>query len=256
MKIHSTQQISRELQDKFAQATRVVVLTGAGVSAESGVPTFRGGGNSAVWKGLPFDVISSAEMVQRDLPAVWEWFDYRRDVLSRLEPNAAHLEIARWRNLFPDFTLVTQNVDGLHERAGSRGVIELHGNIWRARCISCRSRFQIPLTSKRPEACLECGDPLRPDVVLFGEMLPPGAFETAASKASDCDLCFVVGTSALVYPAASLPEIAKNAGAYVCEINPERTPLSNLCDEVINGKAGELLPLIDISRRSANTANS
>jgi NAD-dependent deacetylase len=231
--------ISAELRQLFARANRVLVLTGAGVSAESGVPTFRGGGNTAVWKGMPFDVISSAEMVERDLPAVWEWFDYRRNFLEELTPNPAHYEIARWQERFAEFTLVTQNIDGLHQKAGSREVIELHGSIWRARCTACGTAY----SEKRPDACLECGDLLRPDVVLFGEMLPPGAFELAAVRASECELCFVVGTSALVYPAAGLPEIAKAAGAYVVEVNPERTPLSSLCDEVITGKAGEVLPL-------------
>jgi len=236
-------QISPELRRRFAEAQRVLVLTGAGISAESGVPTFRGGGNTAVWKGMRFDVISSAEMVERDLPAVWEWFDYRRNFMDSILPNPAHYEIARWQEQFPEFTLATQNIDGLHQKAGSRNVIELHGNIWRARCTSCRSTFDMS-ERRRPEACFECGDPLRPDVVLFGEMLPPGAFEFASEAAARCDLCFVIGTSALVYPAAGLPEIAKAAGAYVCEVNPERTPLSELCDEVLMGKAGEVLPLI------------
>lgn len=235
-------QISEELRQRFARAKRVLVLTGAGVSAESGVPTFRGGGQSVVWKGLPFDVISSADMLERNLPAVWEWFDYRRDFLESILPNAAHYEIACWPERFPEFTLVTQNVDGLHQKAGSRDVIELHGNIWRARCIACRFTHDMS-KGPRPAACLECGDSLRPDVVLFGELLPPGAFELGAERAAQCELCFVVGTSALVYPAAGLPEIARAAGAYVCEVNPEPTPLSRLCDEVLMGKAGDVLPL-------------
>ena len=235
-------QISEELRQRFARARRVLVLTGAGVSAESGVPTFRGGGHTAVWKGMPFDVISSAEMLERNLPAVWEWFDYRRDFLDSILPNAAHDEIARWEDRFPEFTLVTQNVDGLHQKAGLRDVIELHGNIWRARCVSCGFSHDMS-ESPRPDACLECGDSLRPGVVLFGEMLPPGAFESAAQRAARCGLCFVIGTSGLVYPAAGLPEIAKAAGAYVCEVNPERTPLSSLADETLLGKAGEVLPL-------------
>jgi len=234
-------QISKELRERFAEAKRVLVLTGAGVSAESGVPTFRGGGQTAIWKGLPFDVISSAEMLERNLPAVWEWFDYRRGFLESLLPNPAHYEIARWAEFFPEFTLVTQNVDGLHQKAGSRDVIELHGNLWRARCVACRFTCDMS-ESPRPEACLECGDSLRPDVVLFGEMLPPGAFAFASERAAGCELCFVVGTSGLVYPAASLPEFAKASGAYVCEVNPERTPLSSLCDETLIGKAGEVLP--------------
>jgi len=192
---------------------------------------------------MPFDVISSAGMLQRDLPAVWEWFDYRRDLLKALEPNAAHYEIARWQNRFAEFTLVTQNIDGLHQKAGSRDVVELHGNIWRARCTSCLLNHTISTTKGRPDNCEQCGEPLRPDVVLFGEMLPPGAFERAAESASQCELCFVVGTSALVYPAAGLPEVARMAGAYICEVNPEPTPLSDLCDEVLTGKAGAVLPL-------------
>ena len=236
-------QISPELRRRFAEAQRVLVLTGAGVSAESGVPTFRGGGNTAVWKGMRFDVISSAEMVERDLAAVWEWFDYRRVFMNRMLPNPAHYAIAHWQERFPELTLVTQNIDGLHQKAGSRNVIELHGNIWRARCTACYSTYDMS-QGPRPDACWECGDLLRPDVVLFGEMLPHGAFELACERATQCDLCFVIGTSALVYPAAGLPEIAKAAGTYVCEVNPERTPLSDLCDEVLMGKAGEVLPLI------------
>jgi NAD-dependent protein deacetylase/lipoamidase len=238
--------LSAELRRRFASASSVVVLTGAGVSAESGVPTFRGGGNSSVWKGMPFDVISSAQMLARDLAAVWEWFDYRRNLLASVQPNAAHLEIARWERLFAELTVVTQNIDGLHQQAGSRNVIELHGNIWRARCETCHSRFDLA-TRDHARSCYECGDHLRPDVVLFGEMLPNGAFERAAMMASQADLCFVVGTSALVYPAASLPEIAQKSGAYICEINPERTPLSSLCDEVLTGNAGKILPLLGLA---------
>lgn len=240
-------QISEELRRRFGEAKRVLVLTGAGVSAESGVPTFRGGGNTTVWKGMPFDVISSAQMIQRDLPAVWEWFDYRRNFMGEIEANPAHHEIARWQDRFADFTLVTQNIDGLHQKAGSRNVIELHGNIWRARCTVCRFSDDFSKV-QRPDACLECGNFLRPDVVLFGELLPAGAFEFAAERAATCELCFVIGTSGLVYPAAGIPEIAKAAGAFVCEVNPERTPLSDMCDELLMGKAGEVLPLFQPPR--------
>lgn len=238
--------ISKELREKFAQAKSVLVLTGAGVSAESGVPTFRGGGGAAVWKGMPFDVISSAGMLERDLPSVWEWFNYRRGVLQRLKPNPAHEAIARWQTQFNDFTLVTQNIDGLHQAAGSPDVIELHGSIWRARCLDCGTPYdlrELKFDDGAPN-CLDCGSYLRPDVILFGEMLPMGAFEAAAKKAEVCELCFVVGTSAVVYPAASIPEIARAAGGYLVEVNPERTPLSDLCDEVLMGKAGEILPLL------------
>ncbi|MBV9958522.1 MAG: NAD-dependent deacylase [Acidobacteria bacterium] len=241
-------QIPAELRRRFRAARRVCVLTGAGVSAESGVPTFRGGGGAAVWKGMPFDVISSAAMIERDLKSVWEWFDYRRDLIGSVHPNPAHEALARWQNLFGDFTLVTQNIDGLHQAAGSREVIELHGNIWRAKCMACGATEMLSLeqTRLRPPACVECGSEMRPDVVLFGEMLPMQDFTKAANKAVECELFFVVGTSALVYPAASLPEIAKGAGAYVVEVNPEPTALSAVCDETLSGKAGEVLPLFDV----------
>src|SRR5437867_2937849 len=236
--------ISEELRQRFSKANNVMVLTGAGVSAESGVPTFRGGGDTAVWKGMPFSVISSAGMVERDLPEVWAWFNYRRVVLATLKPNPAHEAIARWQDSFHNFTLVTQNIDGLHQSAGSREVIELHGSIWRARCCDCDARHnvrELKFDNGVP-GCFDCGGQLRPDVVLFGEMLPTDAFERAAVVAGICELRFVVGTSAVVYPAASLPEIARAAGAYVVEVNPELTPLSDLCDEVLMGRAGEILP--------------
>ena len=238
--------LSARLRELLAATNNVIVLTGAGISAESGVPTFRGGGNSAVWKGMPFEVISSAQMLERDLPAVWEWFNYRRHVLASLKPNPAHEAIATWQDRFKRLTLVTQNIDGLHQAAGSRNVIELHGNVWRARCFDCEARYDLnDLTGNGVvPSCFECGGNLRPDVVLFGEMLPPGAFERAASEAQHCEMCFVVGTSAAVYPAASIPEIARAAGAYLVEVNPERTPLSEMCDEVLTGKAGDILPLV------------
>jgi NAD-dependent deacetylase len=234
------------LRERMRAAQHVLVLTGAGVSAESGVPTFRGGGNTAVWKGMPFDVISSAGMLQRDLPAVWEWFNYRRNLLAELKPNAAHITIASWQDRFTDLALVTQNIDGLHQVSGSRDVIELHGNIWRARCFDCDARYDLKdiRSDDSVPSCFDCGGDLRPDVVLFGEMLPPGAFERAADAAQRCELCFVVGTSAVVYPAASIPEIARANGAYVVEVNPERTPLSAMCHEVLTGMAGEILPAI------------
>lgn len=235
-----------ELRSRFAAAKSVLVFTGAGVSAESGVPTFRGGGQTAVWKGMPLDVISSGAMLERNLPAVWEWFNYRRGVLRSLRPNAAHEAIATWQDRFEQLIVVTQNVDGLHQLAGSRDVIELHGSVWRARCLTCDARINLRDADHQEgvPTCFECGGPMRPDVVLFGEMLPPGAFERAAMEAQSCDFCFVVGTSAVVYPAASIPEIARDAGAYVVEVNPEPTPLSEICDEVLTGKAGEILPLI------------
>jgi NAD-dependent deacetylase len=196
---------------------------------------------------MPFDQISSAGMVARDLAAVWEWFDYRLGVLRQVRPNPAHMTIASWQDRFASFTLVTQNVDGLHSVAGSRDVLELHGNIRRARCVSCDERVAVEDLDPavRPPVCTSCGDPMRPDVVLFGEMLPVDVFHMAAERAAECELCVVVGTSAIVYPASELPMIARASGAYLVEVNPERTPLSHICDEVIKGKAGEVMPLLN-----------
>lgn len=236
--------ISEELRRRFAVAERVLVLTGAGVSAESGVPTFRGGGGTDVWKGLPSGIVESGEIFERNLTQVWAALDDARRMIEKLQPNAAHFALARWQEHFPEFTLVTQNIDGLHQAAGSRNVIELHGSLRRARCLSCAAKWNLSeLRTDEPPSCLECGGHLRPDVILFGEIIPMGAFELAKAAARNSDLTLVVGTSAVVYPAAALPEIARDAGAYTVEINPERTPLSKLCDEVIQGKAGEILPL-------------
>jgi NAD-dependent deacetylase len=235
------------LRERLRAARGVFVLTGAGVSAESGVPTFRGGGDTTVWKGMPFEVISSAGMVRSNLPEVWEWFDYRRGVLRDCRPNPAHDAIARWQDAFPRFTLATQNVDGLHAAAGSREVLELHGNVWRARCLACRRTEDIreKPADERPPVCRACGGLMRPDVVLFGEMLPEAVWMEAAERAAECDVCFVVGTSAIVYPAAGLPFAAKRAGAFLVEVNPEETPLSEICDVTLRGAAGEILPRLE-----------
>lgn len=237
-------QISSALKQKFKEAKSVCVLTGAGISAESGIPTFRGGGESVVWKGMPFEQISSARMVKEDLDAVWEWFDYRRGLYKDCLPNPAHTVLAEWQERFEDFTLVTQNVDGLHERAGSENVIELHGNINHAKCENCETIYKMDAEDvpHQPTLCKNCQTKLHPNVVLFGEMLPVGSFEKATLKAANCDIFLIIGTSALVYPAAGLTEIAKSNGAYLIEVNPEETPLSDYCDESLRGKAGEILP--------------
>lgn len=240
-------EVTDELLMMFDSAQSVTVLTGAGVSAESGVPTFRGGGGSEIWtwRGRPVTELSSAELIATDPKLVWEWFDYRRGMLTEVQPNPAHIALAEWERRFEDFTLVTQNIDDLHRAAGSLRVFELHGNIWRARCLRCASVFEVrecPI-EQNPPLCLACGGPARPDVVLFGEMLPEGVFEKAHEAASRADLFFVIGTSAIVYPAASLPIAAKQAGARLIEINPELTDISVFADISLLGRAGETLPL-------------
>ena len=236
--------IPEELLKRFAAAKNICVLTGAGISAESGVPTFRGKDGLSMWKGMPFEVISSARMVREDLDEVWAWFDYRRGRLGECRPNPGHIALADWEKRFDSFTLVTQNVDGLHRAAGSIEIIELHGNINRAYCIKCGERHDITGVPHTPDKCGGCGDRLRPDIVLFGEMLPLGAFKKAEAQARECDIFFTIGTSALVYPAAALPAIAKQSGAYLVEINPEPTEISDLCNVILRGGAGAILPLI------------
>jgi NAD-dependent deacetylase len=247
MPVNKQPDILEELRERMRAARSVFVLTGAGVSAESGVPTFRDGGNAAIWKGMPFEVISSAGMVRGNLPEVWEWFDYRRGVLESCRPNPAHATLASWQERFPRFTLATQNVDGLHAEAGSRGVLELHGNVWRTRCLSCGGREDVreKPEDERPPVCRACKGLMRPDVVLFGELLPEDVWVLAAERASESDLCFIVGTSAIVYPAAGLPVTAKESGAFLVEVNPEPTPLSVMCDMTLRGPAGEILPRIE-----------
>ena len=239
-------QIPEKLTEFIRNAKKVCVLTGAGISAESGIPTFRGGETSGAWKGMPFDQISSARMVREDLDAVWEWFDYRRGLYKDCQPNPAHLALAGWQNRFEDFTLITQNVDGLHERAGSKNILELHGNINHAKCEKCEKVYKMnPETvPHQPANCETCRIKLRPDVVLFGEMLPIEAFQKAEEKSRNCDLFFIIGTSALVYPAAGLAENAKFSGAILIEVNPDETPMTSFCDYSLRGKAGEILLLL------------
>lgn len=239
-------EVTDELQTLFDNALSVAILTGAGISAESGVPTFRGGGDTSIWswRGRPVSELSSAELMASDPKLVWEWFDYRRGMLKDLQPNPGHQALAFWERRFEDFTLITQNIDDLHRAAGSLNILELHGNIWRARCLRCRSTFEVresPL-EQNPPLCLACGNAARPDVVLFGELLHEGVFDRAEEAAARADLFFVIGTSAVVYPAASLPIVAKQSGAKVIEVNPEQTDISFMADVTILGKAGEILP--------------
>lgn len=225
----------------LAEANSVVVLTGAGVSAESGIPTFRGPGG--LWRQWRPEELASPEGFARDPKLVWEWYDWRRTVIKGAEPNAAHLAIAEIEQRKQQFTLVTQNVDGLHDRAGSRNVLKVHGDIWLVRCLSCgreRRDDRAPLPELPPRC--DCGGMLRPGVVWFGEMLPEDVWSRAEQTASSADLLLVVGTSAVVYPAAGLVPLAKASGARVIECNMEETPFSAQLDRSFRGKAGELVP--------------
>jgi NAD-dependent deacetylase len=220
----------------------VCVLTGAGVSAESGVPTFRDA-QTGLWARYRPEDLATPEAFARDPQRIWEWYEWRRVLVHRVEPNAGHRALAQLANLVPRLTLVTQNVDGLHQRAGSAGVIEYHGNILRDRCsaegtIAGRSSLSI---TGLPE-CARCGELLRPDVVWFGEAIPRHAAMEADAAAAACDVFLSIGTASLVYPAAGLAETALRSGAKVIEVNTEPTALTPLVDVALRGTSGDLLP--------------
>jgi NAD-dependent deacetylase len=220
----------------------VVVLTGAGISAESGVPTFRGEGG--LWRNYRPEQLATPEAFHRDPALVWEWYDWRRGLIGDCVPNAAHEALVEMEAALADFILITQNVDGLHQAAGSRNMLELHGNIWRVRCAGCgrvAEDRRVPMPEPLP-LCPDCGGVLRPDVVWFGESLPVGVLEEAWAAAERCRLMLVVGTSAVVQPAASLPLVALRNGARLVEVNPAETGLSAYAHEVLRGPAAELLP--------------
>ncbi len=218
------------------------MLTGAGISAESGVPTFRDA-QTGLWAKYRPEDLATPEAFARDPQRIWEWYEWRRELVRSAEPNAGHRALAELRQLVPRLTLVTQNVDGLHQRAGSTGVIEYHGNILRDRCPAegvVAERSPLSITGL-PE-CARCGEMLRPDVVWFGEPIPVQALRDADVAAADCDIFMSIGTAAVVYPAAGLAERALRSGARIIEINPEPTALSPLSDIALRGLAGELLP--------------
>jgi NAD-dependent deacetylase len=229
---------AREILDR---ARRVVVLTGAGVSAESGVPTFRGAGG--LWQEKRPEELATPQAFARDPVLVWRFYNWRRDILAGCRPNAAHEAIARLEAaLGPGFTLITQNVDGLHGLAGSRRVLEVHGNIWRVRCLRCALRREARQRLGELPRC-ECGGLLRPDVVWFGEPLEDTLWAAALEAAEGCQLMLVVGTSATVQPVASLPLVARAAGAAVVEVNPE-PGLAGVAEIALSGRAAEILPLL------------
>jgi NAD-dependent deacetylase len=244
----STPDLSRYLEI-VRSAARCAVFTGAGVSAESGMPTFRG--ENGLWKEYRAEELATPEAFARNPDLVYEWYDYRRGIVAGVEPNPGHEALARAEALFEEFTLITQNVDGLHQEAGSSKVIELHGNIRRDRCNVCGRKREDPGAS----VCA-CGGPWRPDVVWFGESLPLGAMEEAFRAVATADLVFTAGTSTQVYPAAQIPYAAREHGAWVVEINPEPTPFTPLADLSIRGPSGEWLPRLldpDVIRPGGGT---
>jgi len=227
----------------LASAQSVAVLTGAGISAESGIPTFRGPGG--LWKNFRAEDLATPEALARDPKLVWEWYDWRRAIISTAEPNAGHRALAAIERRAARFTLITQNVDGLHDRAGSVNILKVHGDIWTLRCTMCeRERRDLrPNLPELPPYCA-CGGMERPGVVWFGEGLPAAIWEESVNSAREADLFLVIGTSAVVHPAAGLVYLAKSAGAKVVEINIAETPVSATADLTWRAPAAEALPLL------------
>jgi NAD-dependent deacetylase len=234
------------------EAKRVVVLTGAGVSAESGVPTFRD--SNGLWEGHRVEDVATPRAFQRNPDLVWRFYNQRRENLQHVSPNPGHYALAELERLIESpgqFTLITQNVDGLHRRAGSRNVLEIHGNISRTRCTGCGEVVDQGLESLPAlPRCANCSGLLRPDIVWFEEMLPEDVWAQSAAATAMCDLFLAVGTSAVVYPAAGLIAAAKNAGAHVIEVNRVATTASSISTICLHALAGELLPqLVDGLRK-------
>lgn len=247
----------KRLLERLTRESRITVLTGAGVSAASGVPTFRG--TDGLWKDFRPETLATPEAFERDPRLVWEWYAWRRSRIAACEPNPAHRVLAEWSRRFPNFRLITQNVDGLHEsafakatarQAGPSDVIRLHGSIWEVSCWQgCANapkqwRDETLSFVEMPPRCPHCGGPIRPGVIWFGETLDPAVVRTA-SQAAECDVFITIGTSAIVYPAAGFLTAARQHGAFTAEINPEATPATGTVDLALTGGAERLLPEID-----------
>ena len=243
--------MTEDLIQKLQQVEHLVVFTGAGISAESGISTFRDA-LSGLWKNFNANELASVEAYKRNPPLVWGWYEMRRrDVLNAI-PNAAHKTIAQLAKKVKKITVITQNVDDLHERGGSVEVIHLHGSLHHPRCLICSEPYSLDESLSQivadehidPPKCLTCGNPVRPGVVWFGESLPVKEWESAQFAAADCDVMLVIGTSGLVSPAADLPFLAKCNNALVVQINMAKTELDRYCDDNLIGRAADLLPAL------------
>ncbi len=226
-------------------AKKVAILTGAGISAESGVPTFRGRGG--LWQKHRADELATPEAFRKDPVLVWKFYDYRRQLISKVKPNKAHKILAEWENSFENTEIVTQNIDGLHQKAGSRKMIELHGNLWEAICLKENKVFEFkenPIKTFPPK-CPDCGGLIRPNVVWFGESLSQEILERAFDLFESADVAIVIGTSSIVYPAAYLPQITKKQGGHIIEVNIEETALTPFTDLFFKGKASDVLSQVN-----------
>jgi NAD-dependent deacetylase len=231
---------SEKLLVRLKHASGVTVLTGAGISAESGVPTFRG--KNGLWENHKVEELATVKAFQNDPEQFWKFYNWRRNLLKDVKPNLGHYALVDFDRIYPEFHLLTQNVDNLHNSAGSTNVVELHGNIMRDKCSECGEiSSEIKLELTEPPKCTKCGKLMRPDVVLFGENLQSKDLLKAQEMSATCELFISIGTSSFVEPAASLPLSAKGNGAYLVEINPEDTPLTKYVDEQLKGKSSKIL---------------
>ncbi|MCB0730324.1 MAG: NAD-dependent deacylase [Ignavibacteriae bacterium] len=236
-------EFKKEFAERLKKADTLLFFTGAGISAESGIATFRG--KDGLWNKLKPEELANFNAFMKNPDMVWEWYQYRRQIVDESKPNNGHKAIVDFEKFFKVY-ISTQNVDNLHARAGSTKIEELHGSIVRNFCIDCKTFYnhqELKFEKKVPH-CEKCNGLIRPDVVWFGENLRGDAFPNSEKFAKECDICFVVGTSAIVYPAAYIPQTAKNYGAYIVEINIEPTELTYSADYSIFGKSGEILPQI------------
>lgn len=231
------------LKRRLIEARAVVVLTGAGISADSGVPTFRGA--DGLWRTHRAEELATPEAFERDPRLVWEWYNWRRELIATARPNGAHYALVELEKRRERFWLITQNVDGLHREAGSRKLSEIHGNIWMVRCTQCgRVEEDRSVPIKLLPSCAGCAGLLRPHIVWFGESLDPTDMTRCHDVLRSCDALLIIGTSGVVYPAAGFAAIAKQAGAFVGEINPDETPQTDLADVSLRGRAKDVVPLL------------
>jgi NAD-dependent deacetylase len=238
-------EIPRDLIESLRAASHIAALTGAGISKESGIPTFREA-QTGLWARYEPTELATPEAFLENPALVWNWYTWRRGLIQQTEPNPGHFALARLESLVPKFTLITQNVDGFHKNAGSKNLLELHGNIFRTKCFSEGTIIDQwdESAGNRPPLCPTCGDYLRPDVVWFGEGLPQNTLEAGIRASQTAEVFFSIGTSAVVHPAASLPVYALESGAVLIEINPAPTHLTPYAAYVLNGPSGEILPAL------------
>jgi len=247
------------MEEKILEAKRIIddasniaVLSGAGISAESGIPTFRG--EDGLWKNFRPEDLATPDAFSKDPKLVWEWYEWRRKLIKDSKPNPGHYALADFEQQVSDYTLITQNIDGLHQLAGSRNIVEMHGNLWQIRCTRCgniEQNFEVPF-KELPPLCKNCNSLGRPNIVWFGEVIPMPIIDKSLMAIENCQVMLIIGTSGVVEPAASMGLIAKQTGKTIIEINLEPTPNSNFYDLSINGKSGEILPQIFRKEHTSN----